>query len=156
MRRPLLALLFGAACGACLSSGPAAAQPPRAAAPNSAQIINFNVVDALAAIGAQELGGVFTFIPEDRTSMAMAAYLMESPKALKRFIKKASADRKEFQAINAWDKEVLLYLVGMGSSGQVSTGGRSIPESAMKKIQALSLEPALPRDIMMQRRALRK
>jgi hypothetical protein len=152
MRSILPALLLGAV----LSAGrPAAAQSGRSV-PNVAQIINFNVVDALAAIGAQELGGVFTFIPDDRASMAMAAYLLESPKTLKRFMKKVSTDLKETQGISAWDKEVLLYLVGMGASGQTSTAGKTIPESTMKRIQEMSLEPALPREVIVQRRALRK
>jgi len=148
MNSILPTLLLGAAVLAAAEPGPGV--------PNAPQIINFNVVEALSSIGGQELGGIFAFIPEERASMAMAAYLMESPKALKRFVKKVSADREEVQGINGWDKEVLLYLIGMGSAGQTSTGGEAIAASMMKRIQALSLESALPREVIVQRRALRK
>ena len=151
MRALLFAVIFG---GAAASAAAAEADGGRWT-PNAPQVINFSLVEALSAMDEQALGGIFSFVPEDKTSMALAVYLMQDRKGLKLFLKKVAKDRKEAQGINGWDKEVLLYLVGMGSSSVSPLAAKPIPRSWMKRIQELSLEPALPLEVIIQRRALR-
>lgn len=136
---------------AAMAAG-AAAQPP---VPGTAQggVVNLSLVEALVAVDAQDLAGVFSFIPEDQAPMALADYLMHDRKALKRFVRKGEADLKRSQGINEWDKKVLLYLVGMDSQALLPLGIERIPPSWRARVNALSLAPALPLNIIVQQRA---
>ncbi|HBL18065.1 MAG: hypothetical protein A2X36_08870 [Elusimicrobia bacterium GWA2_69_24] len=147
MRRAWLA----AGLLAALAAG-AAAQPQT---PGTAQggVINLSLVDALVAVDAQDLAGVFSFIPEEQTPMAMADYLMHDHKALKKFVRKGERDLKLSQGINEWDKKVLLFLVGMNSQPLLPLGIARVSPAWRARVNALSLAQALPLNIIVQQRA---
>lgn len=142
-------------CAAIFAS-PVAAQPRRAAVPSVSQIINFSLMEALVAVKAEDLAGVFAFIPENKSSMAMADYLMHNHRAMKRFAKKVTEDLEETQGINEWDKEVLLYVVGMNNSPGLPAGVKRLSKRLNRKVSRLSLAPSIPLSVMVQRRASKR
>jgi hypothetical protein len=119
--------------------------------PSSPQVINLSLMDTLVAIDAGDMAGVFSFIPEDRTSMAMADYLAHNHRALKKFIKKGERDVKEVQGIDEWDRQVVLYLVGITSSGGLP-GAKPIPAGWVSRINELALVPAVPLQVIVEKR----
>ncbi len=131
------------------AAGPAAAQRE---IPSSPTIINLNLMEALVAIDRTDLVGIFTFVPQKRTSLAMADFLLRNRKALRKFVKKAERDLKQVQGINEWDKGVFLYLVGM-SSGRLPSGVKALSRGWTDRINTLSLAQPLPLSIMVQRRS---
>ena len=123
-----------------------------AVVPVQSQIINLSLVEALIAVKATDLAGVFGFIPEEQSSMAMADYLMHDHKALKLFVKKAEKDLSVAEGVNEWDKRVLLFLVGIDASGVLPPGIERVPKRWMERINSLSLAQSLPLQVIVQRR----
>jgi len=110
-------------------------------------------VEALVAVEAQDHSGIFSFILEEHAPIAMADYLARNPKRLKKFLKKNERDFKKTQGISEWDKKVFLYLVGINAQNQY--GKKRISEKVMVRVNEISLLPALPLNIMAQRRGLK-
>ncbi|MFH1723808.1 MAG: hypothetical protein ABII00_04205 [Elusimicrobiota bacterium] len=124
--------------------------------PAAPQVINLSLMDALVAVGATDLAGVFSFIPEMQSSMALADYLMHNRKALTKFIKKGEKDLKEVQGINEWDKQVFLFLIGINAQPRLPAGIERIPEKLMKQVNRMGLAQPLPLRIIVERRAANK
>lgn len=152
MTKALLAA--GAALALAGAGSPARAQEPRV--PSMDQVINLSLVEALVAVGAADLAGVFGFIPEERTAMAMADYLLRDRKGLKRFIKKGQRDLRELGGVNEWDKQVYLFLVGMTSSGALPAGVRPLSAKTINGIQQLGLARPLSLQEMTVARSARR
>jgi hypothetical protein len=146
MKRHLVVTAAAVFLGVCAF----AAQPKVPVAP---QIINFSLLEALVAVNASNLAGVFGFIPEDHASMAMADYLVHDQKALKLFIKKCEKDLKVAKGINEWDKQVCAYIVGINASGTLPPEVKPIPPKLMSHVNELLLVDALPLQVVVQRRA---
>lgn len=148
-----LVAAWGAASAQSSGSAPQAAIPAAevlggspvalASVPQQAQIINLNLMNALVAVEAQGLAGLFGFIPEASAAPAFADYLVHNPAALKRFLKKGEQDVKEVGGVNEWDQQVCLYMITIASSGILPPENK-LPEKLFKRISALSLAPALP------------
>jgi len=146
---PLLAALT-------LSAVPVLGQPAAPArVPATPRIIGASVLEALLTVREQRLTGVFAFVPSEHASMAMADYLMHDRRALKRFVKKDERDLEELRGIDAWDREVHLYLVGVHAQLLFPQGVKRIPEKLLQRIRRLSLSPGLSIEVMSQRRAAR-
>ncbi|MEK7656408.1 MAG: hypothetical protein AAB412_01500 [Elusimicrobiota bacterium] len=143
--------VLGGLLAAALSAGGSAAQAP---APAQTYLISLSLVEALVAIDKTDLSAVFSFVPEQNAPMALATYLMGDHGALKRFLKKCRKDYDAAQGINEWDKQVLLYLVGLDASGLASSGMKKVPEGLMKKVSETSLLPGVPLEVVVQKRAL--
>jgi hypothetical protein len=136
---------------AALAQGPAPkALPSPAQQPQ--QIVNLSLVEALSAVEKPELAGIFGFVPEANAPFALADFLMRDRSSLKRFIKKCREDYKVAQGVNAWDKQVLLFLVGLNGSAPMM-GLKPMPESWMDRVNDLALAPGLPLQIIVQRRS---
>ena len=121
--------------------------------PQAPQIINLNLLNALIAVDAQDLAGVFGFIPEPSAAPALADYLLHSRSALKRFMKKGEKDLKEVGAISEWDQQVFRYLLAIYSSGALPREMDALPSRWLNRVSALSLAPALPlADITLRRK----
>lgn len=140
---------------AALTAAIAAAPALPKTASAQTQIINLSLVEALVAVGAPDLAGIFAFIPDNQSAMAMADYLMRNGRALKRFIKKGEKDYKDVQGINDWDRQVYLYLINMQGATAALSGTEVIPRGWMSRIHTLSLVPAYPLQMMVQKRAAR-
>ena len=117
-------------------------------------ILNLSLIEALAAIDHADMAGVFAFIPEEQSPMAMADLLLRNHKALRRFIKKAEKDAAKADAISDWDKQVCLYLTGMLSQGQLPPGLKAVSPRWLGRIHELSLKPGLPLQMIVQKRDL--
>jgi len=132
---------------------PAAAQAPNVPAPAQPpqQIINLSLMEALITVERVDMAGVFSFVPEVNTPLAFADYLLRSLGSLKRFIKKCRKDYKVAQGISEWDKQVLLYIVGLNPSS-VALGFEQVPEGRMKEVGELCMLPGIPLQVIVQRR----
>ena len=143
------AALGGMLAAALWASGSTAQAP----IPAQTYIISLSLVEALVAIDKTGLSAVFSFVPEQNAPMALATYLMGDHGALKRFLKKCRNDYGAAQGINEWDKQVLLYLVGLDASGLSAAGMKKVPEKLMTKVAETSLLPGLPLEVVVQKRA---
>lgn len=133
------AVAFGA-----LAAGRAGAQAPAAVeAPQQPQIINLSLLEALLAVKAQELAGVFGFVEEKNAPAAFADYLFHNRPALKRFVKKGERDSKQAGGVNEWDKQVYLYLLGINASAMLPQGYSRLSSSWVDRLSTLSLAPGL-------------
>ena len=146
------ALLCGLLAAAAGGAGEGTAQYMGGAAPSAPNIINMSLMDALVAIKHPELAGVFSFVPDGQSTMAMADFLMRDHASLKRFLKAAEADQKKLKMINGWDKEVCLHIVAAASNQTVPPGAERLSKSLYDRVSMLSLAQGMPLQVIMQRR----
>ena len=134
----------------CLASNPGSAQPSSqtpavamvpASVPQQPQIINLNLLQALIAIDAQDMAGVFGFVPEANAAPALADYLLHNKAALKRFLKKSEKDLKDVSGVNEWEQQVHRYMLTIYASGTLKAG--IVSKSFMDRVAKLSVAPAL-------------
>lgn len=107
------------------------------------QILDLSAVEGLVAVGAQDLAGVFGFIPEAAVTSAFADYLLHSRKALKKFLKKGERDLKELGGINAWDKAVWMSLMQINGAGLLPLGMNRLDKDQELRVSALVLARGL-------------
>lgn len=111
--------------------------------PQQAEIINLNLLEALKAIGEEDMAGVFAFIPAASLPPAMADYLLHRPKALKKFVKKGEADLKAAGGITEWDQQVYVYMLNINGSG-ILPEKKMLSKSMLDRVQKLMIAPAMP------------
>ncbi len=128
-----------------LASAPGRAQNAPAAvavqAPQ-AQLINLSLMEALVALDAQDLAGIFGFVPEASASVALADYLMHNRTALKKFVRKGEKDLKALGGVNAWDRLVFMHIMQMNNS-PLPPGIERLPAKMEYKVSTLVLAPPL-------------
>ena len=133
--------------------GGARAQFMGGAVPTAPSIINMSLMDALVVIRHPELAGVFSFVPDAQSAMAMADLLLRDHAALKRFIKATEADQKKFKVINGWDKEVCLHIVAATSNQTLPPGTERLSRGLYDRVSLMSLATGVPLEVILQRRA---
>ncbi|TBR22767.1 hypothetical protein EPO15_07350 [bacterium] len=146
-RAVALALLLAAALPG------ARAQYLGGAVPSAPGIINMSLMEALVAIKHPELAGVFAYVPDAQTSVAMADFLMREHGALKRFLKKVEADHKKLKLVNGWDKEVCLHIVAATANRTVPPGAEALSKRLYDRVSLMSLAVGVPLEVVIQRRA---
>lgn len=137
---------------AVLSGAEGSAQYMGGAVPAAPNIINMSLMDALVAIRRPELAGVFSFVPDSQSTMAMADLLMRDHASLKRFLKMVEADQKKLKVINAWDKEVCLHIVAAAAHQTVPPGAERLSKRLSDRVSIMSLMSGVPLEVVMQRR----
>ncbi|MFC1679335.1 hypothetical protein ACFL2T_03910 [Elusimicrobiota bacterium] len=152
----LPALAAGLLLAGSLASASWAQQAGVQVPATATRVINLSLLEVLVAIKATDLAGVFNFVAEENTPLAMADYLMHDHRKLKMFIKKQEKDFKEVEGINQWDKRVLLFLVGINGQMRLPSGLKRIPERLMKRVNDSSLKRPLSLQVMVQRRAVKR
>ncbi len=120
-----------------------AASTPRSNPMNSGGIVSLSLVEALAAVRAPELAGIFSFIAEGDSPFAFADYLARDKKALKRYIEKLGDDLKAANGLTAWDHSVCAGLVNLYASPLANTFGRP-EDKRMSRINQCVLAPVIP------------
>lgn len=139
MKRVLLAGLLAAGCSA------ARAQTDRAVETmQQPQIINLSLLEALIAMDAQDLSGIFSFVPEAGAPLALADHLLRHNGRLKRFVKKGERDLREAGGVNEWDRQVFLHIVALQAAGAVPPGLDRLSPAWMGRVSTLATAPALP------------
>lgn len=138
-------LLAGGAARAQFQLGAGAAPQPG--------IINMSLMEALVVIRRPELAGVFSYVPEAQSTVAMADYLLRDPASLKRWVKKAEADLDKLKVVDGWDKEVCLHIVAAAPLGTAPPGAKPLPKRLFDRIARISLAQAVPLQVILQRRA---
>jgi hypothetical protein len=131
--------------------GQTAPQSLAAKAPASAGMVNLSLVEALAAVNAPQLAGLFSFINENDSPFAFADYLARDKKALKLYVSKLDDDRSLANGLTAWDHSVCASLVNLYSSPAGATFARP-DEKRMSKINQCVLAPVVALDEIVARR----
>lgn len=124
-----------------------------AAAPAAPGIINMSLMDALVVIRHPELAGVFSYVPEQQSTVAMADYLLRDPSSLKRWLKKVEADLDKLKVVDGWDKEVCLHIIAAAPAGSSLPGAKPLPKRLYDRVARVSLAQAVPLQVILQRRA---
>lgn len=135
--------------------GGARAQYMGGAAPSAPGIISMSLMEGLVAIKHPELAGVFAYVPESQTAVAMADFLMRDHAALKKFLKKVEAEQKALKLVNGWDKEVCLHIVAATSNRTVPPGAEALSKGLFDRVSLMSLAQGVPLELLIQRRAAR-
>jgi len=116
---------------ACLLASPLFA----ATAARAQDMLSGPLIEALAAVGKPELGGVFTYVGNQNAPRAFADLIARDPKAMKRYTEKLGDDRKAAGGLTAWDHEVCATLVNH-YAGAVDMPGIKKPDA--KRLKALN------------------
>jgi hypothetical protein len=145
-------LAASAAKPAFAQRAPSGVTPPRM---SQGAVLNLSLIEALVAVRQQRLSGVFAFVPEDRTGLAFANYMMYDHKALKRYLKYARKIFDKAGAISHWDKRVMLLLVGMVNQAQRPPGVEAVGKKQVSQISELALVPGVPVEELRTREAVR-
>lgn len=82
-----------------------------ATAARAQDILSGSLIEALAAVGKPELGGVFTYVGNQNAPRAFADLIARDSKAMKRYTGKLTDDLKAAGGLTAWDHEVCATLV---------------------------------------------
>lgn len=150
------AALAAALLGAAALGGPvASAQYLGGAAPSAPGIINMSLMEALVAVKHPELAGVFAYVPEGQSTVAMADFLLRDHDSLKRFLKKVEGEQKRLKLVNGWDKEVCLHIVAATANQTVPPGAEPLTKRLYDRVSLLSLAQGVPLELLIQRRAAR-
>lgn len=148
-RAVLAALLLAPAFGGAR----AAAQYMGGAAPSAPGIISMSLMEALVAVEHPELAGIFAYVPEQQTAVAMADFLMRDHASLKRYLKRVEKDARKLKVVNGWDKEVCLHIVAATANHTVPPGAKPLKKSLYDRVSNLSLAQGVSLQIILQRRA---
>jgi hypothetical protein len=138
------------ASAASAPTGPAA-NTAKSSPMNSGGMVSLSLVEALAAVRAPELAGLFSFIAESDAPFAFADYLAREKKAQKLYIEKLDDDKKAANGLTAWDHSVCASLVNLYASPLAATFGRP-DEKRMSKINQCVLSPTVPLEEIVARR----
>lgn len=131
-------------------------QVAASAPPMQPQMISLSLMDALIAVGAQDLAGVFGFIPDANTAPAFADYLLHERGALKKFVKKGKKDLKETGGVNEWDRLVAMYLIQINGSPALPPGIEHLPKKVEYDVSEIVLAQPLTLQEMTARRGMRR
>ncbi|MBI3564300.1 MAG: hypothetical protein HY079_03785, partial [Elusimicrobia bacterium] len=140
-----------ASAGSAAPAAPAPAGAPAAGASSNGGMVSLSLVEALAAVRAPQLAGLFSFISSDDAPFAFADYLARDKKALKLYVEKLDDDRKAANGLTAWDHNVCASLVNLYSSPLAATFGRP-DEKRLSKINQCVLVPVVPLEDIVARR----
>lgn len=144
-------LLTGpASAGQAAPAAPAPAGAPAKAASNGG-MVSLSLVEALSAVRAPQLAGLFSFIASDDAPFAFADYLARDKKALKLYVEKLDDDRKVANGLTAWDHSVCASLVNLYASPLAATFGKP-DEKRLSKINQCVLTPVVPLEEIVARR----
>ncbi len=146
-----LALAFPALAGAPEAARPAKATIVAAPAGASTGMIDFSLVEALAALRQPQLAGIFSFVSEKNAPFAFADLLARDKKSMKRYLDKLDVDFKAALGLTDWDHEVCASLINLYGSPVAATFG--VPDARrMKQINDCMLAPTVPLESIVARR----
>jgi len=135
----LLLSSFALATGEAFAQGNSSGEKP--ALPKGI-VLSDTVHDALDAIGATRLTGVFSYVGEKYLDIAFANLLMADHRALKRFVKFSSKRLKRNGSVSLWEKKVMLLVVGMNDQQRLAPGAKRLSSRMMGSVSDLALAPA--------------
>jgi hypothetical protein len=115
---------------ACLLASPPFAAP----AARAQDMLSGSLIEALAAVGKPELGGVFTYVGDKNAPSAFADLIARDAKAMKRYVSKLGDDRKAAGGLTAWDHQVCATLVNYYAGPDMP----GIKRPAAKSLKALN------------------
>lgn len=105
-----------------------------ATAAHAQEILSGALIEALAAVGKSELGGVFTYVGDKNAPSAFADLIARDLKAMKRYTGKLAADRKVAGGLTSWDHQVCATLVNYYSGAPMP----GIKKPDAKRLKALN------------------
>jgi len=129
--------------------------PALARAQASAQMINLSCLEALTAIGQGRLTGVFSFVAEKDSVAAFSDMIARDKKALKKFVEKVEADKKQAGAISEWDGGVLKFTLSLFDSPLATTLDNP-GKGTLARMAELSQTPMISLSELSSRRAAKR
>lgn len=124
--------------------------------PQPTQMMNLNMIEALIAVGAADLAGVFNYIPEAAGPAAFSDYLLHNRKAFKKFIKKGLKDLKDTGGVNGWDRVVYMIILNVNNQPMLPPGVDHLSKQQEQDLSQLVLARALTLQEMNAARASRR
>ncbi len=123
-----------------------------ATAARAQEMLSGSLIEALAAVGKPELGGVFTYVGQPNSPRAFADLIARDSKAMKRYTSKLDDDRKAAGGLTAWDHEVCATLVNH-YAGATAMPGIKVPDAKrLKALNACVLSPVMELQDIVQKR----
>ncbi|MBI5211537.1 MAG: hypothetical protein HY927_16305 [Elusimicrobia bacterium] len=105
-------------------------------------LMNLSCIEALVAIDADWLAGVFSFVPEKDSPTAFADIIVRNKAAMKRYLGKLSRDYRAAKGISEWDHEVVMKALELYGSPLAEAVGK--PDSSVReRLGTLSLAPTM-------------
>ncbi|MEK7233126.1 MAG: hypothetical protein AAB268_04880 [Elusimicrobiota bacterium] len=114
-------------------------------------ILSGSLIEALAAVGKSELGGVFTYVGEKNAPSAFADLIARDLKAMKRYTRKLTEDRKVAGGLTPWDHQVCATLVNYYAGIQMP-GIRKLDAKRLKALNDCVLAPVVELEEIVTRR----
>lgn len=152
MRGLALAALLASpapALAADVAARPAAPRIPTASAGPS--VVNLSLIEGIAAIELPQVTGLFSFIAEQDASFAFADLVARDPKAMKKYLRKLTDDKKLSNGLTEWDHEVCATLVNLYASSL----GAALTKPKQKDFEFINecvLAPVVPLSEIVSRR----
>jgi len=131
----------------CLIASPLFA----ATAARAQEMLGGSLIEALAAVGKPELGGVFTYVGEANSPRAFADLIARDRKAMKRYTNKLAGDMKAAGGLTAWDHQVCATLVTY-YAGAAAPGIKRPDAKRLKAFNECLLAPTLELSVIVERR----
>ncbi len=121
-----------------------------------AHVLNFNCLEALAAVGKSDLAGIFSYVPDKDTAAAFADLLVHQPKVLRKFLAKGEGDVKQVGGISQWDHDAAAYAISIFSLPPAALAAPKPSSSQLKRLRALADAPVLTLEEMTARRSIKR
>jgi len=106
-------------------------------------MLSGSLIEALAAVGKPELGGVFTYVGDKNAPVAFADLIARDPKAMKRYTAKLAVDKKAAGGLTAWDHQVCATLVNHYAGAGEMPGIKKPDAKRLKALNDCVLTPVM-------------
>jgi hypothetical protein len=123
-----------------------------ATAAHAQEMLSGSLIEALAAVGKSELGGVFTYVGDKNAPSAFADLIARDLKAMKRYTNKLSDDRKAAGGLTPWDHQVCATLVNY-YAGVPMPGIKKPDDKRLKALNDCVLSSVVELSVIVERRS---
>ena len=110
--------------------------------PSGGSMLNLSCMEALSAVQAGWLSGVFTFIPEKDSTLAFADMVVRNKLIRRKYVAKLMRDHAAARGITVWDHEVVMHILGIYSSPLASLLEKPDPTTS-DRLNMLGLAPTM-------------
>lgn len=105
-------------------------------------ILNLSCVEALAAVDAGWLSGVFAFVPEKDSALAFADMVVRNKTIRRKYVARLLKDHAQAGGITTWDHEVVMQVLGIYSSPMAKVLEKPDP-TTQDRLNTLSMAPTM-------------
>lgn len=110
--------------------------------PSGGGVFNLSCMEALAAVQANWLSGVFTFVPEKDSALAFADMVVRNKAIRRKYVAKLMKDHAVARGITVWDHEVVMHILSIYSSPLAQLLEKPDP-TTFDRLNMLGLAPTM-------------